>query len=182
VSLHAMTNLITVLNEYGWYLPNSLTVGGKITYWDSNEVAKDSSTSKLEESFKESASASIGVPLVGEGSADVTHTETSGTEHSQSSYKATSKAERRVIGGTAVGADPKETSAWLQSLDDSSKWRVVQMTMTPVLSFVPEDLYNHIRKLRSKYAPYGAVKKIAHIDVTSYFSEVEISRGEADNW
>lgn len=182
VNLQAMLDLINVLNTWGWYLPISLTIGGKITYWDINEVTSDSNTSKLEESFNTSASASIGVPLVAEASTDTTNTGKTSTEESESSYLATSNAKRLVIGGSSVGADPSELSAWLKSLDDPSQWRIVKMALVPVLSFAPDDLYQQISKLQSQYSGYDAVKQIANIDPKSYFYEIEIAKGYAGGW
>lgn len=182
VNLQGMLDLINVLNTWGWYLPISLTMGGKITYWDINEVTSDSDTSQLEQSFTSSASASIGVPLVAEASTDTTNTEKHSTETSESSYLSTANAKRLVVGGSSVGADPSELSAWLKSLDDPSQWRTVEMTLAPTLSFVPDDVYQQISKLQSQYSGYDAVKQIADIDPQSYFKEVESARGYASGW
>lgn len=182
-----LTSVYRVLNKKGWYVPTSLTLGGKLIQTETVQTKKTTRKDRIRREFTASFEASVGVPEVFDANAGGSTENTSEHESSSSLYESKTGKVRDVVGGSPQGLRQDGLEAWLTSLEnDAQEWKVIGMELQPTLSFVPDVLLNDLRKLHNEYGGYEAAQRHADIDIFKYFGEVELKSpdglGGDDEW
>ena len=162
------------MNEFGWYLPTSLSLGGKLIQTQTVETDKDTKTSKIEDDFSEDFKASVGMPGLfkaeGGGSKHTNNQHDTSSTH----YQAVSTTHRHPVGGNTDGLEEGALHGWLKSLNDAQTWKVVGLELMPSLAFMPGDLLNDIRTSYNAYGSRETAERIADVDVFQYMTEVDL--------
>jgi len=177
-----IASVYAVLNKFGWYVPKSITLGGKLIQTETVLTDKTTDTSKIVNEFSEDFKANVGVPEVfnaeGGGSS---HTKTE-HETSTTNYQSVSGKHRRFVGGSQSALSQDGLQPWLDSLDDALEWRVVGMTLFPVLAYMPAELMNPIKKMQNDYGSRAEVRKLANANAFKYFAEVQSAEPTSGDW
>lgn len=171
-----------VLNAFGWYVPKSVTLGGRLIQTAMVTTDSKTETSRIEKEFSAEFKGSVGVPGAfaanGGGS---THTKDD-HETSNTHYASVSGSHRRYVGGSASALAEGGLQAWLDSLDDALEWRVVGIELFPVLSYMPSELLDLLRQLQQAHGAYESVRDLPDVDASRYFTEVEVASPAAPAW
>jgi hypothetical protein len=180
--IQKIASVYAVLNKFGWYVPSSITLGGKLVQTETVTTDKETETSKIANEFSDDFKANVGVP--GEFSADgggSSHTKTE-QDTSSTNYQSVSGKHRRFVGGSQSALSQDGLQTWLDSLDDALQWRVVGMKLFPVLAYMPVDLMNQIRKMQNDYGSREEARKLADTNAFQYFAEVQAAQSNSVDW
>jgi hypothetical protein len=181
-SVQKLTEVYKVLNEMGWYVAKSLTLGGKLTMKETIVTQKTTKTSKIVTEFGGEFKANVGVPKVFDANAGGSYSQKDEKEQSNSLYSSETGKTLDVVGGSPKGLADNSLAPWIMSLDDSGTWKIIGLELIPTLAFLDQELLNSIKEHYNKWGSYETAKRAAMIDAFQYMGEVGINTGEADDW
>lgn len=165
-SIDGYTNLVNVLNEYGWYIPIQYTLGGAIYSTKISKVRTLAEARMESHNFGARVDASYMNIRAGIG---INHKDSSNVNNTTKTNN--DSLMFRQIGGNGVGQD--NLMGWIDSLDDANNWRIIRYTnLMPSLMLlhgVDSITLSNAMKLLTKYNSYSEVRSLQpHINIQEY--------------
>lgn len=171
--------ILTVLKEWGHYVPLKFTLGGYIYATDSTEISKFSEAEEQKTSFGGSFKASFNG--IGGGAA---YEKAEGSETKTSKTNKFQNIQTQYFGGRADATKDYET--WSKSLNNAAYWRVASYDeFIPTIALVNDPhLLDIAIQLMDKYAFYpNAVEFQPLLDMKKYGTTVqELVADPTDIW
>ncbi|KAG4077323.1 hypothetical protein HA402_009724 [Bradysia odoriphaga] len=170
--------LVSLLNEWGWYVPLQITLGSALYSTEIKET--DTYEHAKEESAKFSASFKAEFAGIGAGAGHEQGTS------SGSKDTTTDKKEHLIfyqIGGSSVGRD--DLTSWIDSLVDARTWNIISFKkLYPSLRILAgnenEVLSECLRVLRGNYTNKFVKDLQKFISIEKY--EYEIAKAVTPSW
>lgn len=162
-------NLILALNERGYYVPKSFTIGGVLLTTSSTEISEYSESETERKDF--SVGFKVAIDGFGGGS------DYSNTQESESSSSTTTKYTNLSI--IQKGGNPtlENYDEWIKSLNPAVNWDVIKYNkLYPTLALLSDKrLLHHCLKLLNRYSTYDAVKDLQKvIKIEDYATQIEL--------
>jgi hypothetical protein len=135
---HFYSELIELLNTWGYYIPRRFTLGGALYATDQSQVSEFSEAQKEMQEFSASAKASFG-----KISGGASYKDSSGTESNTTSTTKTRNVSWQQIGGSKVNSIEKEYGKWAESLNEAINWNIAEIQeFYPTLALLSVDRTN----------------------------------------
>jgi len=162
-------NLIQTLNERGYYVAKSFTLGGVLLTKSSTEI------SEYSESEYEKKEFSVGFKMAIDGFGG--GSDYSNTQESESTSSTTTKYTNLSL--TQKGGNPslEDYNGWIKSLNPAINWDVVKYNkLYPTLALLSDKrLLHHCLSLLNKYSTYDTVKDLQKvIQIEDYATQIEV--------
>lgn len=170
----AYYRLLSVLNEWGYYIPVEFALGGAVLGSDETSVAEYTEAEKEKEEFKASFKAEF--DKIGGGAA---YQSAHGSETTTSTTHKFQNIQTRVIGG-ASGLE-KDYPKWAESLEPAINWGVPDIKkFWPTLLLLNgsnegrRDL-TFVIKLIERFASHpNAIKFLPYLDMQEYNTQMQV--------
>lgn len=166
-------NVLRVLNQWGYYLPLSFSLGGVLYSTDIKTVTEFSQIEKNNQEFRQTFNCMIdGIS----GKAEAGHTSES-SESSSSNHKRGALLIQQIGGASGKIISTTDYSAWATSLDKADTWGMAEVThMLPMLVLVMNEDYSLASRcinLLNRYGGYpDALALQPFVDIRRYAMEI----------
>ncbi|MBK1664541.1 hypothetical protein CKO38_08210 [Rhodospirillum rubrum] len=166
--IDAYVNLIETLNERGYYVAKTFTLGGALIGQETTQIEEYTESEKQQTEF------SVGFKMAIDGfggGADYSH-----SEGSETTTSTTSKYKNMSLTQTGGSASAKDYEAWATSLNPAINWDVIDhMDLYPTLALIKNmRVVNHCVSLMDEYHTYDTVRdRQTVIDIGGYTTRVQ---------
>lgn len=170
-SIDGYSNLIQLLNDWGYYVPSKFTLGGMLYSKETTEISDFSQAETEKNEFSVSFKGTFEKIGGGAGYSNATGSEKTTTTSSK--YKATTLIQ---VGGTP-GTDNDYTK-WMKGLDPATNWDAASYEIIiPSIALLWSNnagLASTCVKLINKFYSYAAVKdRQSYLDMLNYGTQTQ---------